>query len=801
MNSTHPPPTPQAALSTWCLVKSGCTPPESLLKYVRVLQAGAKAIQAYRSRPSLGLLGRAKQSVLRLWRGLGLRGWDSLLRRTPPKGRPAREPGILSAVPCPREGRGRDVTEAATSQAPAPPPPTPNQRVHWRRRGSNQQPPPRLPDRASVSMGVTGANGFPCCGKESVDIVETQGTITQHQFQLAQEKEETEPEKDLLELKPVQKEDLYLKPKVELEPKPKPKDPEQQEYRTEFLQPFPQQDISQWSVRSNSSYLSAAEKGRASANHRSIRVQTSKHLFWADKLIQASEHSLQQAVGRQLDKKSTGKATSHQDQQSNLKDATCSKQQLQSPHAQPALPAADAQQPPDPHPASPSPSPAIGLAELTNFASSLAVASSSNMDLPKLEHMIKAPPQKAEAPSTDPAVPPAVDQPEKEELAKEWLEKPLEAGEPQKAWKQEDKSFPHSYLDFNKPGVKRATIEGEVKLLQAPTISPPPQGAVEEPPQKPRRLPPPDPGEEQPCRTQKGRPQQPTALLTQVEPASIRATGAEQASPRAREGKRLAATRLVQSGSGSGSQSRSSCADENLLPMTPRQLAAFQEIFKLFSPSPTGTVDMRSMRAALRHVGIQLSPQEMCEALRQADLDGDGTVSFKDFLGVLTDSYRLAQCLGQARNSRFYDPQGLQTLFLEILFKLMSQGFVPHKSVQEVMSYYTKKQRALRPNPGWKDRWRDHSGSAGAPGGLTFFCQAARLSGLSSNELELSLHRLNKAGARSPYSQIPNLARQTPPENRQKRAPRPNVRLLKSCQPSSHKLGPNQGSLSAGESR
>uniref|UniRef100_A0A8C8WZ86 Spermatogenesis associated 32 n=1 Tax=Panthera leo TaxID=9689 RepID=A0A8C8WZ86_PANLE len=252
------------------------------------------------------------------------------------------------------------------------------------------------------------------------------------------------------ELKPVQKEDLYLKPKVELEPEPKPKDPEQQEYRTEFLQPFPQQDISQWSVRSNSSYLSAAEEGRASANHRSIRVQTSKHLFWADKLIQASEHSLQQAVGRQLDKKST------------------------------APPAADAQQPPDPHPASPSPSPAIGLAELINFASSLAVASSSNMDLPKLEHVIKAPPQKAEAPSTDPAVPPAVDQPEKEELAKEWLEKPLEAGEPQKAWKQEDKSFPHSYLDFNKPGVKRATIEGEVKLLQAPTISPPPQGAVED---------------------------------------------------------------------------------------------------------------------------------------------------------------------------------------------------------------------------------------------------------------------------------------------------------------------------------
>uniref|UniRef100_A0A673U4Q4 EF-hand domain-containing protein n=1 Tax=Suricata suricatta TaxID=37032 RepID=A0A673U4Q4_SURSU len=316
------------------------------------------------------------------------------------------------------------------------------------------------------------------------------------------------------------------------------------------------------------------------------------------------------------------------------------------------------------------------------------------------------------------------------------------------------------------------------------------------PPLKPQRLPLRDPGEEQPCRTQKERPQQTPALRTQVEPASVRATGAEQSPQRPREYKRLAATHSVQSDSGSGSQSRSSFAEENLLPMTPRQLAAFQEIFKLFSSSPTGTVDIRSMRAALRNVGIQLNPQEMREALRQADLDGDGTVSFKDFLGVLTGSYHLAQCLGQVRNSRVYDLQGPQTLFLEILFKLMSQGFVPHKLVQEVMSYYTKKHRAFRLNPGWRGRWRGHSGSR-APGGLTFFCQAARLSGLSSNELELSLHRLNKAGVCSPYAQIPNLARWTPPEHRtRKRAPRPVVRVPKSCQPSSHKLGPSQRSLS-----
>lgn len=50
--------------------------------------------------------------------------------------------------------------------------------------------------------------------------------------------------------------------------------------------------------------------------------------------------------------------------------------------------------------------------------------------------------------------------------------------------------------------------------------------------------------------------------------------------------------------------------------------SAFQDIFKLFSSSPTGTVDMHSMKGALGNVGIQLSPQETFEALPQVDLDG-----------------------------------------------------------------------------------------------------------------------------------------------------------------------------------
>ncbi|KAB1265185.1 Spermatogenesis-associated protein 32 [Camelus dromedarius] len=664
------------------------------------------------------------------------------------------------------------------------------------------------------------------------------GNINQYQFQPTQDEDEMELEKELLELEPPHREVVDLDSELELEQKPKassllelcpaaklksevkldtePKlevpdlefcseDAGPQGYRIQSLHPYTegltQRDVGQWHMRSNSSYLGSAEDDQVSTNHRSIRVQTSKHLFWADKLIQASEHSLQKAISTQPQpvKKSTDETTSHLDQQSVPKGTMCSKEQLQDPSAQPALPATGSQ---------PSSSPAtIGLADLINFASSLAMASSSKMDLPNLEHMVKAPPQKATEPPTEPTM----DEPEQEKLTNELLEKPpekpLEAGELQKALKQKDKSFPHPYLDVSKQGFKSANIEGEVKFLQPPNMSPQLQEAVKELPQKPQRLLTRDPGEEQTGRMQKGRLQQRAALLTQTEPAAATAPGAEQASQRAKEVKGAKAFSNL-------FHLRQLCRQDPTTPDTPAAgrvpvcavhlselplslPPAFQDVFKLFSSSLTGTVDLRSMKAALGNAGVRLTPQEMYEALQQADLDGDGTVSFKDFLGVLTDSHRLAQSLGQVRNSRVCDPQGRETLFLEMMFKLMSLGFVPHKSVQEVMRYYSKKQRSLRLNSSWKGRSRGHCSTRSSHAGLTFFCQAARLSGLSNAELARSLHRLHKADVRSPYSQIPNLNGRTQPEC-QNRTPRLDIGLPKSYQPSGSKLRPNRGRFSQG---
>lgn len=53
----------------------------------------------------------------------------------------------------------------------------------------------------------------------------------------------------------------------------------------------------------------------------------------------------------------------------------------------------------------------------------------------------------------------------------------------------------------------------------------------------------------------------------------------------------------------------------------------------------------------------------------------------------LQEAFPCSLPLGQVRNSRVCDPQGRETLFLEMMFRLMSLGFVPHKSVQEVMRW------------------------------------------------------------------------------------------------------------------
>ncbi|XP_037349403.1 spermatogenesis-associated protein 32 [Talpa occidentalis] len=340
---------------------------------------------------------------------------------------------------------------------------------------------------------------FPCCGKKSVNVVETQCDLSQY---LSQDEEEMELETELLALAHTSKSSLDLdsEPEMEMTPGPQPQpgldtesldtgssveccpaEPEPQVDRRESLHPsmeeLGQQAFRPCSEKSNSTYLSATEVARMPANHHSIHVQTSKHLFWADKLIQASQESVERAISMHFDKKSLDKASRCSHRSWVPEDTVSSQKQLQAPSPQSVVPATKPREPRS-RPLSPELSPAIGLTELVNLATSLAMASSNKKHLPNMELRMQDPSKKAKKPATEPtgdgAAQPAVDQ-MAEKLTQALLEKPLEDIMQQKAWKQENKNFLYPYFDFNKPGGMRTTFEGKVKLVQSPAMFPPPQ--------------------------------------------------------------------------------------------------------------------------------------------------------------------------------------------------------------------------------------------------------------------------------------------------------------------------------------
>ncbi|XP_074799587.1 uncharacterized protein LOC141981851 [Natator depressus] len=93
-------------------------------------------------------------------------------------------------------------------------------------------------------------------------------------------------------------------------------------------------------------------------------------------------------------------------------------------------------------------------------------------------------------------------------------------------------------------------------------------------------------------------------------------------------------------------------------PLTQKQIAAFKDVFKVIS-STEGSIKMRGLKLILHSVGINVTHQEICEALNRADIDGDGQVNFTDFVTVLTDDQRFAQSMGKnctVKERKKFDP-------------------------------------------------------------------------------------------------------------------------------------------------
>uniref|UniRef100_A0A7N4NG65 EF-hand domain-containing protein n=1 Tax=Sarcophilus harrisii TaxID=9305 RepID=A0A7N4NG65_SARHA len=706
-------------------------------------------------------------------------------------------------------------------------------------------------------MGVTGVNGFPCCSKKSVEVVETHEDFQEDSDpQPEPVEDETELLDDTLDLEAEQDLDSESELESELEPDPRLLPESESELEEEdpvpvnvFVQasnlafnlapknvpPGPRVNVQiQTAVGPKGTLeLSISHEPRNAepapvkdgGNHtfRSVFVQTSKHFFRMDKVMQAADAKQPSEAARrpfpvrdwpfQKPRRTASKESLLSGSKMLMEDI-----RVQTSHpslgiegfpprtpVQALLPEkvpAEAQSLSSPNfsepldfrmfdsrPTSASLPPALVSSTTTSGSSScteLAVEAQALVSCPSpsaLRTGSRSP--LTQGSTTDLSV--ATEQ----RASPAPSLKPPEAREPQKPAGQEFALKPGFVLSVTKPPSERAAMEGEGNRLQPPSLSPMPSAPWKEwsPTDDqeihsdtemvqldPRCLEP-EVGEDPEDLTPKMKKESLASWITQ----QARGRPATETKPQSIDSPIANRRRDL-----SSLFAPVDIPAEYEHPLTSRQVAAFQDVFQLFKPGSQGKLDMRSMKGALRTLGIQLSPQEVCEALRRADLDGDGAVDFEDFLGILTDNHRFAQCMGRMRNSRINDPHGLETLFFEMMSKFVGQGALSPKSVAEVVSYYTDKQRVLRMSSWWKGLNHKHNRSyqSRSHTGLSFFCQATRLTGLNNRQLARSLHNLRDLNVQGPYSQVPNLPPRTRSTERRIRSRGPRLtNLARPCKP------------------
>merc|ERR1711974_5014 len=70
--------------------------------------------------------------------------------------------------------------------------------------------------------------------------------------------------------------------------------------------------------------------------------------------------------------------------------------------------------------------------------------------------------------------------------------------------------------------------------------------------------------------------------------------------------------------------------------LSEEQLDEIREAFSLFDSDASGAIDVRELRAAMRALGFEVKNEELKKMVSDVDNDGNGTIEFVEFLGMMT---------------------------------------------------------------------------------------------------------------------------------------------------------------------
>merc|ERR1712202_98645 len=87
---------------------------------------------------------------------------------------------------------------------------------------------------------------------------------------------------------------------------------------------------------------------------------------------------------------------------------------------------------------------------------------------------------------------------------------------------------------------------------------------------------------------------------------------------------------------GTPNMSRRAAAKKKPGQLTDEQLDEIREAFSLFDSDASGAIDVRELKAAMRALGFEVKNEELKKMVSDVDNDGNGTIEFVEFLGMMT---------------------------------------------------------------------------------------------------------------------------------------------------------------------
>ena len=71
--------------------------------------------------------------------------------------------------------------------------------------------------------------------------------------------------------------------------------------------------------------------------------------------------------------------------------------------------------------------------------------------------------------------------------------------------------------------------------------------------------------------------------------------------------------------------------------ITEEQSQEIKEAFDLFDSESTGYIDSKELKVAMRALGFEPKKEEIMKILSEVDKQGEGNISFEDFLSIMTE--------------------------------------------------------------------------------------------------------------------------------------------------------------------